>query len=205
MRCFPLLLVGLVLSGTAFAGEWKELEPRSSSIALDLDWYWVTPERGRFYEGWTDDYSVHTDFAFWTTESESLDIVVNRLASGNYWGRSTDPVAGLTTWLEYFAELKLEQAKPLDCIADTCLSFIDGGLHCAGFDITKGSIGKRFYGDPRSRIVRGWFCGIDDYVSQNLDALLGAIKIRDTEAGAADQNGFVKQLKNGWGGTRHQQ
>lgn len=166
----------------ALAADWKKLDPDSSVISVDLDWPWVSPEQGSYFEAWSDDYGIHSAVAFWSTESSVLYVVVNRLAEGHYWQSGSNPAKDLRRWLEAFNDTKVVGAESLDCAADVCLKFSMDGRDCAAFDLTKGTVGKRFQGDAQSRLIRGWLCADHYYTATHLQDILNTIEIRGRDS-----------------------
>ena len=175
-----MLLFGL--TGAVRAGEWKELDSKDSLITLGLEWPWVAPERGEYFESWSGGKSVHTSTVAWSTPEYRLEIAVYRLAPGYHWKRIGKlDKAQLVGW-NYLGDKEMSELTKVDCVFRECVRVTVGRQTCIGFKDVTGSAGKRWYGDTGTNIVEGYFCSVDDFAADHVDEALRSLEIRTADS-----------------------
>ncbi len=88
-----LIAAALVVTGPAYAGEWKRQIHEETKIGLRIDAPWLAPEKGRYWEAWTDGYTAHLYTAAWAVgrSNPRIEIRLVRLAQQRHWQRVGKP------------------------------------------------------------------------------------------------------------------
>jgi len=160
-RRFGLLLLGaaIALAAPVYAGEWKEQSYHDSKIEFRTDWDWASPEKGKYWETWTDNYHLRLYLVSWGDASHRLEIKLSVLGPNILW-RKINKIdkESLISW-RVLKSWGVSEIRELPCGAKNCVTFrASKTLYCAAFRDWKGSDVYLIEGDQRPDIVRGYYC-----------------------------------------------
>ncbi len=177
-----LITAALVVTGPAYAGEWKKQTHEETKIGLRIDAPWLAPEKGRYWEAWNDSYSTHSYIATWATGSPNprIQIKLERLAPQYYFPRVGKLDERQLIWWSYLKKKGVSDIRKMPCGSHECVAFKAGDMyHCAAFVFAIGDLGTPD-SDGASDMVKGYYCqGTAAEIStEKLDEIINSIAIK---------------------------
>ncbi len=181
-----LIAASLVMTSSAYAGEWKRQSYQETPI--QLDWRWASTAGGSYWERWDDSHKEHMYSAWWTRGTyPRIEIILRRLAPDQTW-RSISKLGKkfLTNW-NHLKGVGISKIRKIPCNAHECVAFeahrsTDGGsdnYRCVGFKLVGGSLGTPDAAESPD-IVAGYYCSglIEDIATDTLNEILNSIAIK---------------------------
>ncbi len=182
-----LIVAALVVTSSAYAGEWKRQSYQETPI--QLDWRWAMPAGGSYWERWDDSFTVHTYSAWWIQGTyPRIEIILRRPAPGQTW-RSIGKLSKkfLTNW-NHLNRVGISKIRKIPCNAYECVAFeanrsTDGGSYnhkCVGFKLVVGGSLDTSDAAESPDIVAGYYCSglIEDIATETLNEIHNSIAIK---------------------------
>ena len=170
----------LVLTSTAYAREWKKVDPLRAKVELDTDWSWAAGGLGRYSEKWNDANTVQLFTAGWQDGTyPRIEVLVQRLAPQHYWsGVGELNEKNLTAW-NHLKTMGVREIEKVTCDGLDCVVFKVNNVNCVGFVYVDGELGDRD-SIQGSDLIKGYYCAapLEEIAPKQVNEILDSIVIK---------------------------
>ena len=174
----------LLLTSPSAAGEWKTQNFHGTKIGLQIDWPWVTPERGTYAERWNDSFRRHYSTATWHYYGNfpRVEIRVITPSPGIVWKRVVAEINEENLrWWNFFKRNEINDLSSLQCEGLACVQFKTlNNFHCGAFKFVAGQI-STMDTDSGDDVVFGYYCEnkTEKITTEQMNQLIQSIVIKN--------------------------